>query len=166
MFRRFNWAMAFVAPRGIGRDAWSGDARKQVQIRRRFMLLGQTLAGMRVWDARRAAQALRSVPEMQDVPLWLQGECDMAVVALYAGLFEPGIARMDLWHLPRTHQEGPDLLNVLKILDLPEAVALAAEKSKTRIYQKEPGGWEFPAAVGKKLGWDSQQIQVRVVKPQ
>ena len=51
--------LAFVAPRGIGRTAWNADPAKQTQIRRRFMLLGQTLDGMRVWDVRRALQALR-----------------------------------------------------------------------------------------------------------
>src|SRR5206468_3414531 len=51
-------ALAWMAPRGIGLTAWKADARKQVQIRRRFMLLGQTLESARVWDIRRGIQAL------------------------------------------------------------------------------------------------------------
>ena len=35
-------AVAFIAPRGVGLTAWNPDERKQTQIRRRFMLLGQT----------------------------------------------------------------------------------------------------------------------------
>src|SRR5690606_5250653 len=31
-------AMAWLSPRGIGSSAWTGDARKQVHIRRRFQL--------------------------------------------------------------------------------------------------------------------------------
>src|SRR5206468_4080514 len=51
-----NVTLAFFAPRGVGLTAWSGDEKKRTQIRRRFMLLGQTLDGLRVWDIRRAVQ--------------------------------------------------------------------------------------------------------------
>lgn len=163
MLRQFKWAMAWVAPRGVGPTAWDPAEKKQIQNRRRFYLLGQTLDGMQVWDARRAAQALRSLKELKDVPLWLQGERQMAGIALYAALFEPDIARLDLWNLPRSHRDGPYLLNVLRFMDIPQAVALAAEHSQVRIYQAEPAGWEYPAVVAEKLGWDRKQIQVRVV---
>lgn len=165
MFRQFKWAMAWVAPRGIGPTAWDPAEKKQIQNRRRFYLLGQTLDGMQVWDARRAAQALRSVPELKGVPLWLQGERQMAGIALYAGLFEPDVARLDLWSLPHSHRDGPYFLNVLRFMDVPQAVALAAEHSQVRIYQADAAGWEYPAAVAEKLGWDRKQIQVRVVPP-
>ncbi len=54
-----NAGVTFIAPRGIGPTQWSSNRTKQTHIRRRFMLLGQTLDGMRVWDVRRAIQALR-----------------------------------------------------------------------------------------------------------
>ena len=50
MHKSFKWAMAYLAPRGDGPTAWSQGERKQTHIRRRFMLLGQTLDGMRVWE--------------------------------------------------------------------------------------------------------------------
>jgi len=163
MFRANDWAMAYVAPRGVGPTAWSADKKHQTHVRRRFMLLGQTLDGMRVWDLRRAAQALRSLPGMKDVPLWLQGERQMAGIALYASLFEPGVARLDLWNLPRTHADGPDFLNVLKVLDVPQAVALAAERSRVRLYQGDRDGWQYPQDVAAKLAWDPKQIDIRVI---
>lgn len=162
MFKSFKWAMAYVAPRGIGPTAWDESGQKGVHIRRRFMLLGQTLDGMRVWDVRRALEALRSVKGPGQAPLWLQGERGMAGVALYAALFEPDVARLDLWELPRSHREGPDLLNVLKWMDVPQAVAMAAERSKIRLYQGDKAGWDYPAAVGARLGWDPKQVEVRV----
>ena len=165
MFGAFKWGMAYLAPRGIGRTAWDQTPKKQAQIRRRFMLLGQTLPGMQVWDVRRSVQALRGLEGFSLVPVWLQGEDSMAPVVLYASLFEPNIARLDLWRLPVTHREGSDFLNVLRVLDVPEAVALAGERSKVRIYQNSAGDWAFPQAVAGKLGWDPKQIQVRVVKP-
>ena len=51
MFKNQKWAMAYLAPRGIGPTAWSGDARKRNQILRRFYLLGETLDGMRVFGS-------------------------------------------------------------------------------------------------------------------
>ncbi len=163
MFARFKWGMAYVAPRGVGPTAWDQDARKQIQIRRRFMLLGQTLDGMRVWDVRRAAQTLRAIPGMQDVPLWMQGEREMAGVVLYASLFEPDVKRLDLWHLPGSHRDGPVFLNVLRILDTPQAVALAAERSDVRIYQTGNEGWEYPRSVVDSLGLGEKRLQTRSI---
>ena len=91
------------------------------------MQLGQTLDGMRVWDVRKAVQALRSVDGFKNVPLWMQGEREMAGITLYASLFEPEIKRLDLWHLNKSHRHGPIFLNVLRYLDVPQAVAMAAD---------------------------------------
>jgi hypothetical protein len=121
-------ALAFVAPRGLGSGAWSGPEKRQTSIRRRFMLLGQTLDGMRVWDIRCAAEALRSIPELKAAPLTLRGRGEMGVNVLYAALFEPGIARVELADLPRSHRQGPDYLNVLQVVDIPEALRLLPPK--------------------------------------
>jgi hypothetical protein len=160
MFKNFKWAMAYVAPRGIGPTAWNPSERKQTQIRRRFMLLGQTLDGMRVLDVHRAAEALRGVDGFKATPLWLQGHRQMAGIALYASLFTPDVKRIDLHELPKTHQEGPDFLNVQRFLDLPQALALAAERSPVRIYQ-EAAGWSYPQAVAKTLEWGDKQLVFR-----
>ena len=76
-----DWAMAYIAPRGIGPTAWDQSQRKQTQHRRRFYLLGQSLDGMRVFDVRRAIQAVRMPEACPDVPLWLQSHRRMAGVA-------------------------------------------------------------------------------------
>ncbi len=167
MYASQKWGMAWIAPRGVGPTAFDQTSKKQIHNRRRYQLLGQTLEGMQVWDIRRAVQALRLGMNGSKKPLWLQGERRQTGLVLYASLFEPDIARLDLWYLPKSHQPaGPDFLNVLRVLDIPEAVALAAERSKVRLYEHEPQGWEFPQAVAGKLGWDAKQIQVRVIKPE
>jgi hypothetical protein len=147
MFRNNNCVMAYLAPRGIGLTAWNTDERKRTQIRRRFMLLGQTLDGMRVWDVRRAIQALRTLDSTREVPMALQGNDQMAGIALYASLFEPGIARLDLWHLPDSHRDGPVFLNVLRY--------------QIRLYQEDDSGWRFPQAVAEKLGWPGDRFQMQ-----
>jgi dienelactone hydrolase len=161
MFENFNWAMAYVAPRGVGPTAWNQDERKQTQIRRRFYLLGQTLDGMRAWDIRRAIQTLRALPDWKQTPLWLQSEGRMAGNALYASLYEPDIARLDLYQLPTSHREGPIYLNVSRFLTMPRTVAMAAERSRVVIYQDGEKGWEYPAGVVKNLGWDEKQLELR-----
>jgi hypothetical protein len=150
--------LAFVAPRGIGPTAWNADPRKQTQIRRRFMLLGQTLDGMRVWDIRRAIQALRTIDGLAQVPLRLNAEREMAGIALYAALFEPKIERLELCALARSHRSGPDFLNVLRILDVPQTVAMVAEYSPLRIHQGSQDGWEYPRAVAQRLGWGERVV--------
>jgi len=114
---------AFVAPRGVGLTAWSGDAKRSTRIRRRFMLLGQTVDGMRVWDIRRAVQALRSIPPANSLRVELQAGDEMAVNALYAALFEPDIRELHLEGLSDSQIAGPDYLGVLKVTDLPEVRA-------------------------------------------
>ncbi len=163
LFKNANYVMAYFAPRGIGLTTWNPDERKQTQIRRRFMLLGQTLDGMRVWDVRRGIQAIRTIDSLSDTPIQLQGKKNMAGIVLYASVFEPDIARLDLWDLPNSHRDGPTFLNVLRYLDMPQAVAMAAEHSRVRLYQKDGSGWQFPEDVAKKLDWSQKQFQVLTV---
>jgi len=105
--------------------------------------------------------ALRAVPAFSQTPLWVQSERKMAGVALYASLFEPNIVRLDLHQLPASHRQGPILLNVERFLDLPQAVAMAAERSQVILYQDGESGWEFPADVAKQLNWGEKKFQIR-----
>jgi dienelactone hydrolase len=113
-------ALAFFAPRGVEPSKWLSDPKKASQIRRRYMLLGQTLDGMRVWDIRRAAQAVKGLPEFKKTPLYVSAKGQMGVNAAYAALFEPEIQKLKLTALPASQSEGPDYLNVLKVWDLPQ----------------------------------------------
>ena len=157
-----NQVLAWFAPRGIGSSAWGHDEKKQIQIRRRFMLLGQTLDSMRVWDIRRAVQAIRLVKDLKDAPLWLQGKKQMAVNVLYAALFEPNITRLDLWELAETQATGPDYLNILRVLDIPQAVAIAAERSPVRLHQSQAQSWDFPASVARALQGDETRFAIEL----
>ena len=161
MFKSFPWAMAYLAPRGIGPTAWNQSKRKQTQNRRRFYLLGESLDGMRIWDTRRGIQALRKLDRWKSTQLWLQGHRRMAGVALYASLYEPNIHRLDLHELPTSHRKGPFLLNVRRILDLPQTVALVSEKTRVVLYTKEKEAWKYPQAVIQRLGWPKKNLQIR-----
>jgi hypothetical protein len=125
--------LAFFAPRGVGLSAWTGDEKKRTQIRRRFMLLGQTLDGMRVWDIRRAVQAVHFVRDADLAKVELRSSGTMGVDALYAALFEPGVRWLELAQLPRSHRDGPDYLNVLKVLDIPQTLEMAGERAEVKV---------------------------------
>lgn len=161
MFANFPWVMSYIAPRGVGPTAFDASDKKQVQIRRRFYLLGLTLDEMQVWDVRRAIAACRGVPTLEKTPLWLQSKGVLGGVALYASLFEPEIKRLDLYDLPQSHRNGPIFLNVSKILDMPQAVAIGAERSQVVLYQADSSGWEWPRQTAEKLGWGKKQLQLR-----
>ncbi|HYA79058.1 MAG TPA: alpha/beta hydrolase family protein [Candidatus Nitrosopolaris sp.] len=128
-------AVAFFAPRGIGLDAWSGDEKRLTQIRRRFMLLGQTMDGMRVWDIRRAIQTIHSLPELESAQIELHATDGEAVNALYAALFEPTVHELDLLNLPDSHMDAdaPDYLNVLKITDIPQVMGAESGQAEVKL---------------------------------
>jgi dienelactone hydrolase len=159
MFDSSKWAMAYICPRGVGQNAWTGSDKQQTQRLRRFYLLGQTLDSMQTWDIRRAIAALRATP-FGKVPLWLQSQHTMGVNTLYASLFEDQITRLDLHQPPPSHEAGPTYLNVLKFLDIPQAAAIAAERTRVRIYSSDKSAWSYPAQVTEKLGW-SKQFELR-----
>ncbi|MBL9155279.1 MAG: acetylxylan esterase [Verrucomicrobiales bacterium] len=161
MYASQKWAMAYIAPRGVGATAWTDDEKERTQIRRRFQLLGMTQDSARVWDIRRGIQALRSVEGFEKGQLWLQSHGDMAANTLYASLFEPDIHRLDLHELPGSHMTGPDYLNVLRFLDIPQAAAMAAERSRLVIYAEDETPWAYPKSVGQLLKWDEKKLQVR-----
>jgi hypothetical protein len=169
MFQNFKWGMAYVCPRGIVPTAWDkavdsidakmkGTAEKaRTQRLRRFYLLGQTLDGQQMWDILHAIRGLRSVDGLQKTKLWLQASRTQAGNAVYASLYEDGITRLDLHELPHTHAQGPIYLNVLKYLDLPQAVAMASERTRVIVYDDNKDAWAYPQQVTDKLEWGKEK---------
>lgn len=154
-----NRVHAYFCPRGTGPDVWPDDPKKLGQIRRRFALLGQTVDGMRTWDVLQAILALRAAG-FAHLPLHLQASGTMAGNALYASLFTgPAVQGLDLQDLPGSHRDGPIYLNVLRVLDMPQAVALAADRSPVRLANTSPEAWPFVTAAAQALGWEPGRFQ-------
>jgi dienelactone hydrolase len=158
-----QWAYAAICPRGIGPTKWAEvGSTEDTQIRRRFALIGQTLDERRVWDVRRAVQAVAKIEGLADVPLWLQGKKELAGIALYTAIFEPSVKRLDLWNPPQSHREGPIFLSVRRHLDLPQSLALAAP-TPVRLYVKneaEAKAFAWTTELQKSLKDSSLQIRV------
>jgi dienelactone hydrolase len=160
-----KWAFATIAPRGIGPTHTSDiGTPEENHVKRRYALLGQTLDGQRVWDVRRGLTVLRTVEDLNSTPLWLQGKGEMAGIVLYASLFEPDVARLDLWYPPASHRQGPTFLNVRRYFDMPQAIALTFPH-QVRLYVKEEAdakAWEWPLGLQKALG--QEYLRIRVVR--
>ncbi len=146
-------------PRGIGSTASSLAAADQNEVRRRYQLLGQTIDSMRVWDIRRAIAALRSKEMFGDTPIVLVGYRDQAINALYASLFIDGLAGIELVSPPTSHMTGPDYLNVLRFLDIPQAAAMAAERQPVKFSHADPDLWSWTTKTSQVLGLPSGRLQ-------
>ncbi len=119
------------APRGWGPHRWAGDARKQIQIRRRFPLVGQTVDGMRVWDLRRALQAAREATGLSEFTIVAGG--GPAILALYAAALADSPPPLELHHLPATFRDEPDLLNVAQVTDTAHVLELLQKTTRVSV---------------------------------
>ncbi|HAV61527.1 MAG TPA: acetylxylan esterase [Verrucomicrobiales bacterium] len=144
-------SMAFFAPRGSGWTAPDLDARGFVHFRRRFMLVGQTLDGMRVWDIRRAVSSLSALLKTDRQGLAVHAAGPMAVNTLHAALFEPAATSLSLRHLPESYRQGPDYLNIMRVVSLPVVVAMAAEGRQLEINESPEALSAFRTGVARRI---------------
>lgn len=134
------WARAVVgedsalwlAPRGVGPSAWTQDKFPH-PIERALATIGATADSGRVWDvmtiAGRYGTGWRAL-----------GRGQAGLLAVYAALYQPAIESVvavepPASHRPRTTGEeyGPALLQVLRVLDIPEALGCLAPRPLTLI---------------------------------
>lgn len=123
--------VAYFEARGIGDTGWS--ASQQWHIRRAAAWTGRTIASMRVYDVLRCLEALRSIPglDAHNISILAQGE--MAAIAAYAALFDGHVKSLLLKDPPATQNvpsdptgkgEAIEMLNCLRVTDLPQVVGL------------------------------------------
>lgn len=120
---------AFVtfAPRGVGLTALSSNKKYVDMARRRFMLLGQTLAGMQVYDVCRAAETIREIEGLGELPLHYHASVDMTEVATFATLFSSNVASLTLATEPRPDKKAADFLNWSRVVT-PHQLLLTARQ--------------------------------------
>ena len=89
-------------------------------------LLGGTIESMQVWDIQRAVDYLLEQGKLSGVSVY--GRKNMSALALHAAALDDRITRVIIEDVPPSHWQGPPLLNVLRITDLPEVAALVAPR--------------------------------------
>ena len=115
-----------LQPRGVD---YPMSNYKLATIRRTAVLQGSSLESMQIWDILRSVDFLK---EDQGLPLStisVYGRRTIGPLGIYAAALDPRITRVILDDAPASHWQGPALLNVLRITDLPEAAALIAPRS-------------------------------------
>jgi hypothetical protein len=113
---------------------------------------------MRTWDVRCAIKAARAIESLKGRPMRIAASGDAAVWSLYALLYEPPVESVTLAKLPATHMEGPALFNVLRVLDVPTAVALAAGRAPVVVDNEKVA--EFAEQVGGRVK-DAVRVEVK-----
>jgi hypothetical protein len=129
--KSMSQTVAYIAPRGVGSTEWSRDERKRTHIRRRFMQLGQTAAGMQTYDIVRAATALQSFLKSPDLTFSLEAENEAATWALFASLFIDNVDSLTLTNLAPRNRDAPDFLNISRLVEPPHLVLMSAGRNRT-----------------------------------
>jgi dienelactone hydrolase len=120
-----------LSPRGGGPLRWT-RASPPNYVERAHVLVGRTVDAERVHDVAAVYKAL--VAEGEGKTDWhIAGRGPAGIIAAYAAIFEQSITDITCVDPPASHRGGPYFLNVLRVLDVPEALGLLAPRRLTLI---------------------------------
>lgn len=123
----------FAVPRGTGSLTWTHKSPPNY-VERAHALLGQSVDERRFHDVILAFQLSQS-----HATHWrVLGRGQGGILAAYAALFEPAIEEVIAVDPPASHRQGPNFLNVLRILDIPEALGMLAPRPLTLVNANDP----------------------------
>jgi hypothetical protein len=127
-------------------------------IERSLVLLGQTADSGRVRDVAAWAETVRNGISKPGT-LHFGGRGQAGIIAAYTLLFVPGVIHeLVIADPPASHREGPHFLNVLRVLDIPEALGLLApdikltlvgEKAKDKAFDRTAAIYKLAGAEDK-----------------
>ena len=124
----------FVETRGIGATRWTGG-KSPHYVARSHALLGRTVDTGRVWDVIAAAKYVANHDRWKgkgEAPsVQVAGAGAAGLIAAYAALFEDSISAVKVVAPPAGHMapESPRFLNVLRVCDAPDVLAMLAPRS-------------------------------------
>jgi dienelactone hydrolase len=117
-----------LSPRGV-EEHWTTKSPPNY-VERSHALVGRTVDEGRLWDV---CAALRDFDKPVKWKWRLIGRGQAGILAAYAALLEPSIAEVVIIDPPTSHKDGPIFLNVLRVLDIPEALGMLAPEVKLTI---------------------------------
>ncbi len=142
--------IVFCEPRGIGATRWTRKNPPNY-VERSHVLVGRTVDAGRVWDVIAAARYAATHPavggDRSPRPVRVAGHGAASLVAAYAAALDARIAGATLLAPPATHMDNgaPQLLNVLRVCDVPDALGLVAPRP-LRIVDSDPARFTHTAA--------------------
>jgi hypothetical protein len=121
--------------------------------------VGRTIAAMQVWDTLRAIEWAVKEQKLSASSISIYGKGDMGIVALYAGLIDDRVSQVILNGAPGSHWEGPALLNVLRVTDIPEVAGAFAPRRLVSL-TKVPESFEHARSVYRLQRATDQFVQL------
>jgi hypothetical protein len=118
------------------REGWTKKSPPNY-VERSHALLGQTVDERRVWDVASTAHFLDGGICEKKRTFRVIGRGQAGILAAYAALFEPSIQEVVIVDPPVSHRKGPIFLNVLRVLDIPDALGLLAPRPLTLVNAKD-----------------------------
>lgn len=118
---------------------------------RSHALLGRTIDGERVWDVATIAHGLEEGSSRKKRQFKVIGRGQAGIIAAYAALFEPSITEIVIVNPPVSHRDGPYFLNVLRVLDIPDALGMLAPRPLTLVNAKDKA-FDRTAEIYKRAG--------------
>ena len=151
--------IAVFFPRGVGPHAWLGDEKKQIQIRRRFQLIGTTADAMRVWDVRKVIHHLqRHCTTPQEITIHGTGQAGW--LALTALVFTDSGLQGRFSDLRASRDAFPVFLNAARFVTPQELIGLAASRCRVQLDHPDPALSEFASRLTRDNRWTGQEISV------
>ena len=105
-------------------------------VERSVSLIGATVDSGRALDVMGAAVTASRLGNGK-ITWRVVGRGQVGIIAAYAALFEPSIKEVIIVDPPTSHRDGPHFLNVLRVLDIPDALGLLAPRPLTLINAKD-----------------------------
>ncbi|WP_397568504.1 alpha/beta hydrolase family protein [Schlesneria sp. T3-172] len=127
-----NQSVVVISPRGAGQSlAWTRK-NPPSYVERAHALVGRTVDAGRVYDIQSVARWLHEA-DGNELTIGVAGRGTAGVLGVYAALLESCISEVLVVDPPASHRQGPALLNVLRVLDVPDAIGLLAPRHATLI---------------------------------
>ncbi|HKQ38283.1 MAG TPA: acetylxylan esterase [Verrucomicrobiae bacterium] len=89
-------------------------------VERTATWVGRTIASMQLWDMLRAVEWAAKEGRLPVSSVSVYGKGEMGIIAMYAALLDKRIQQIILNDPPESHWQGPALLNILRITDIPD----------------------------------------------
>ena len=120
-----HWNVLILNPRFTEQPM---TAAEYADVERTAVWAGRTIAAMQVWDTLRAIEWAVHEQKISAPSISIYGKGAMGIVALYAGLLDERVKQVILSDAPGSHWQGPALLNVLRVTDIPEVAGALAPR--------------------------------------
>lgn len=107
------------------------SARERADLEMSSAWSGRTVGSQQVWDILRCIEWMEKEAKLPTQELSLYAKGEMGILGLYAALLDERVGQVILSGPPASHRQGPALLNVLRLTDIPEAAAALAPRRVT-----------------------------------